>query len=62
MTTHMPDQAFYLGGKTAILKPQGLEVGQVQDILTEKALEEIYKLKIKLLYLPEQRRTICIPY
>ncbi len=62
LTTHMPDQAFYLGGKTAILKPQGLEVGQVQDILTEKALEEIYKLKIKLLYLPEQRRTICIPY
>lgn len=62
LTTHMPDQAFYLGGKTAILKPQGLEVGQVQDILTEKALEEIYKLKIKLLYLPEQRRTICVPY
>lgn len=62
LTTHMPDQAFYLGGKTAILKPQGLEVGKVQDILTEKALEEIYKLKIKLLYLPEQRRTICIPY
>lgn len=62
LTTHMPDQAFYLGGKTAILKPQGLEVGQVEEILTEAALEEIYKLKIKLLYLPEQRRTICIPY
>ena len=62
LTTHMPDQAFYLGGKTAILKPQGLEVGQVQDILTERALEEIYKLKIKLLYLPEQQRTVCIPY
>lgn len=62
LTTHMPDQTFYLGGKTAILKPQGLEVGQVEEILTEAALEEIYKLKIKLLYLPEQRRTICIPY
>ena len=62
LTTHMPDQAFYLGGKTAILRPQGLEVGAVRDILTETALEEIYKLKIKLLYLPEQGRTICIPY
>ncbi len=62
LTTHMPDQAFYLGGKTAILRPQGLEVGAVREILTESALEEIYKLKIKLLDLPEQGRTICIPY
>lgn len=62
LTTHMPDQAFYLGSKTAILRPSGMEVGQVRDILTENALEEIYKLKIKLLYLPEQGRTICIPY
>ena len=62
LTTHMPDQAFYLGSKTAILKPDGLEVGDVHDVLTELALEEIYKLKIKLLYLPEQQRTICIPY
>ena len=62
LTTHMPDQAFYLGSKTAILKPDGLEVGDVHDVLTELALEEIYKLKIKLLYLPEQQRTVCIPY
>ena len=62
LTTHMPDQAFYLGSKTAILKPDGLEVGDVRDVLTESALEEIYKLKIKLLYLPEQQRTICVPY
>jgi len=34
----------------------------VRDVLTESALEEIYKLKIKLLYLPEQQRTICVPY
>lgn len=51
-----------MGSKTAILKPNELEVGDVHDVLTESALEEIYKLKIKLLYLSEQQRTICVPY
>lgn len=62
LTTHMPDQAFYLGGRAAILRPQGLQVGEAHEVLTEAALEEIYKLKIKLFYLPEQQRTICVPY
>lgn len=54
-------------GKTTLLRTligffKPLAGGDVRDVLTESALEEIYKLKIKLLYLPEQQRTICVPY
>ncbi len=62
LTTHMPDQAFYLGGRTAVLRPQGLTLGQAREVLTEATLEEIYRLKIKLMYLKEQKRMVCIPY
>lgn len=62
LTTHMPEQAFYLGGKTAVLRTAGLQVGEASEVLTEQTLEEIYHLKIKLLRLKKWGRTICVPY
>ena len=41
MTTHMPDHAMMIGGKTAILGRDGtLKVGKTEEIITEKKLEE----------------------
>lgn len=62
LTTHMPEQAFYLNGKTAVLRTSGLQIGNVNEVLTEETLEEIYHLKIKLFRLKNTDRTICIPY
>ena len=46
MTTHMPDHAMMIGGKTAILGRDGtLKVGKTEEIITEKKLEELYQVK-----------------
>ena len=61
MTTHMPNHAIQLGGKTAILNRQGLlRVGKTEEIITEEVLEEIYQEKIRLVYVKEAGRRICV--
>lgn len=61
LTTHMPDQALYLGHRTGILSNRRLSVGNAKDIITEKALEEIYRVKVRLVYVEEAKQMVCIP-
>lgn len=61
LTTHMPEQALYLGHHTGILFQNRLLFGKTQDIITERSLEEIYHMKIKLIYVKEVCRYVCIP-
>ena len=61
MTTHMPNHAMQLGGKTAILNRDGyLRVGSTEEIITEDVLEEIYQEKIRIVYVKEAGRNICV--
>ncbi|MCI6795240.1 MAG: ABC transporter ATP-binding protein [Lachnospiraceae bacterium] len=61
MTTHMPEHAMLLGGKTAILDRKGmLHVGNAEEVINEKAMDEIYQIKVKIVYVPEVGRKICV--
>ena len=61
MTTHMPDHAMMIGGKTAILGRDGtLKVGKTEEIITEKKLEELYQVKTRIVYIPEVGRKVCV--
>lgn len=61
MTTHMPEHAMLLGGKTAILDRKGmLHVGNAEEVINEKAMDEIYQIKVKIVYAPEVGRKICV--
>ena len=61
MTTHMPDHAMMIGGKTTILGRDGtLKVGKTEEIITEKKLEELYQVKTRIVYIPEVGRKVCV--
>lgn len=60
LTTHMPDQALYLGGRAGILTKDGLRIGAAGEVLNEETLQEIYKVKIRLVYVKEAGRMVCI--
>ena len=60
LTTHMPDQVLYLGGRAGILKPDGLQSGPAKDVLTESSLKDIYKVGVRLIYVKEAGRYVCI--
>ena len=61
MTTHMPDHAMMIGGKTAILNRDGtLKVGKTEEVITEEKLEELYHVKTRILYIPEVGRKVCV--
>lgn len=60
-TTHNPDHAILLGGKVAILDCEGkLETGNVQEIITEEKLREVYKTDLKLVYVEQIHRLACL--
>ena len=61
MTTHMPDHAMLVGGKTAVLNRDGtLKVGRTEEVITEEALEELYQVKTRIIYIPEIGRKVCV--
>lgn len=60
MTTHMPDHALRLGGKTGILDRGGqFSVGKTEEILTQERLSNLYASDICILYVEELGRSIC---
>ncbi len=62
ITTHNPDHAIMLGGTTAILDKNGhLRVGPSEEIITEETLKEVYGTKLKLVYMKDADRKICVP-
>lgn len=59
-TTHSPDHALLLGGRTAVLDRQGtLQCGPSEEILTEALLTELYRTPLKLPQVNEVGRRIC---
>ncbi len=61
MTTHMPDHAMLIGGNTAILNRDGtLDVGKTEEIITEKRLQELYQVDVKIVYIEEIGRKVCV--
>ncbi len=62
MTTHNPDHCMLLGGKVAILNESGqLESGTCKEMLSEEKLKKLYHMNVKVVYVPETRRFVCIP-
>ena len=62
ITTHNPDHAIMLGGTTAILDRTGhLTVGDSEKILTEETLKGVYGTNLRLTYLENVGRYVCIP-
>ena len=62
ITTHNPDHAIMLGGTTAILDRFGrLTVGDSNKIITEETLNDIYNTDLKLTYMDDVGRSICVP-
>lgn len=61
MTTHNPDHPILLGGYVGILNTNGnMKIGSVKEIMKEDVLSDIYKTKLKLLYINEIERMICV--
>lgn len=61
-TTHTPDHALLLDGKSGILTKSGkLILGETRNIVTEELLQEIYGIKLQLFYEKEIERKLCIP-
>lgn len=60
LTTHAPEQALALGGEAGLLVGGTLHTGKTEEILTEEALREIYRVPIRLIYVKEAGRKVCI--
>ena len=61
LTTHMPDHALYLGKQTGLLLHKQLLCGTTEEVITEDHLQEIYHIPVKMIYVKEARRVICVP-
>jgi iron complex transport system ATP-binding protein len=61
MTTHTPDHAIRLGGLAGILDGEGnFTVGQAERLLTAERLSGLYDSDIRMVYVPEVKRTVCV--
>ncbi len=61
MTTHNPDHPILLGGSVGILNAEGnIKTGSVKEIMKEDILSEIYKTELKLIYVNEIKRMVCV--
>lgn len=61
ITTHNPDHALLLGCDAALLDKNGhLETGSCDEMITEEKLGRIYSADLKIRYMPEEGRKVCI--
>lgn len=63
MATHFPDQALLYGKKALLIKDKALrQVNQPSIELTEKQIEDLYNIRIKLIELEieNKKRKICV--
>lgn len=61
ITTHNPDHAIMLGGRAAILDRSGrLSSGTTDEIINEETLSSIYQAELKIRYMEEAGRRVCI--
>ncbi|VUZ27773.1 Fe(3+) dicitrate transport ATP-binding protein FecE [Acetobacterium wieringae] len=60
MTTHNPDQVFYIGGRVGVLNRSGVfEIGVVDQYLSEELLSHLYNEPVHLFYSDQLSRKIC---
>lgn len=61
MTTHTPDHAILLGGKTGLLDSDGhMCSGPSLEIISEHNLRQIYRSDIRLVYIGSLGRKACV--
>lgn len=61
ITTHNPDHALLLGDKAAIVEKNGKIIqGKSREIITEETLCRVYETDLKLLWIEEAGRTVCL--
>lgn len=61
MTTHNPDHVLMLGGKVAVMKRDGsFTFGDVDQVITEDFLCELYQTELHLVDVPEAHRRVCV--
>ncbi|MFV0516351.1 MAG: ABC transporter ATP-binding protein [Aminipila sp.] len=61
MTTHTPDHAIIAGGQVGVLDYNGkLRVGLEEEVLNEKLLSFIYGVNVRIVYIEELNRRVCI--
>ncbi|MBQ6454390.1 MAG: ABC transporter ATP-binding protein [Coriobacteriales bacterium] len=61
MTTHDPNHAILMGGKTAILDRAGhLSVGESDTMLQQDVLEELYRVELCVTDVPQIERRACL--
>lgn len=60
ITTHNPDHALLLGDKAAVVDRHGkISQGNVEDIITEERLRDVYDIDLHLEYVEEINRVAC---
>jgi len=60
MTTHNPDQVFFIGGRVGVLNRSGtFEIGVVDQYLSEDLLSRLYNEPVYLFYSNQLNRNIC---
>lgn len=61
ITTHNPDHAIMLGGRAAILDKKGkITLGSTDELITEDILSKVYNADLKIRYLDELGRKVCL--
>ena len=59
-TTHNPDQALLIGGKTAVIDRQGsLVFGDSDQMIDEKYLSRLYGTQMRIARIEKQGRKVC---
>lgn len=60
-TTHDPNHALVLNNKVIMFKDDGkIEIGEINKIITEEKLKEVYGQDIKIRYLEEFKRNVIV--
>ena len=61
ITTHNPDHALLLGDRAAIVERSGKIIqGASEEILTQETLCRAYNTELKLVWVEEAGRTVCL--
>ncbi|MEL7566459.1 MAG: ABC transporter ATP-binding protein [Dehalobacterium sp.] len=60
MTTHNPDQVFFIGGTVGILNKEGqFTTGEANQYLTEELLSNLYNESVYMFFSNELNRNVC---
>ncbi|MDD4510918.1 MAG: ABC transporter ATP-binding protein [Oscillospiraceae bacterium] len=64
MTSHFPDHAFLCSSRVALLRHGGFEIGTPEEIVTEKNLQEVYGVNVRITNTPTTDGGVvksCVP-